>query len=239
MALPDDPRMTDDGATDPDMTAGELALGVLDGDERAAALRRVLAEPDFAREVEAWRARLAGLYDVWPDAVPGPDLARRVAAIPDGGRERARDNGARWRWLATASSAAAAVLLGVIVLRPVPTPVLPAPIVQVAPALVAVLHPAGADPFGAVFDPTTRMVRLAGAVVVPADRVAELWTIGGDGVPHAAGLLPGGNGGRLILARGVGVAAGTTFAISIEPVGGSPKPTPTGPVVAAGKLAAI
>lgn len=235
MALPDDPRLIGPGATDPDMTAGELALGVLEGDERAAALRRVLADPEFAREVEAWRMRFAGLYDVWPEAAPGSDLARRVAAIPDGGR----DTGARWRWLATASSAAAAVLLGVIVLRPVPTPVVPAPIVQVAPALVAVLHPAGADPFGAVFDPKTRMVRLAGTVVVPADRVAELWTIGGDGVPHTAGLLPGGDRARLVLARGVGVAAGTTFAISIEPVGGSPKPTPTGPVVAAGKLAAI
>ena len=33
-----------------DVAAAELALGVLDGEERAAALRRVLAEPDFARE---------------------------------------------------------------------------------------------------------------------------------------------------------------------------------------------
>lgn len=235
MAQPDEPPVTDQDAVDPDMTAGELALGLLDGDERAAALRRVLAEPGFAREVDTWRTRLAGLYDVWPEAAPGPALARRVAAIPDGGRATA----GRWGWLAAVSSAAAAVLLGVVVLRPVPTPVVPAPIVQVAPALVAVFNPEGADPFGAVFDPTTRMVRLAGAVVVPTDRVAELWTIGDDGVPHAAGLLTPQAGRRLVLARGIGVAAGTTFAISIEPVGGSPKPTPTGPVVAAGKLTAI
>lgn len=225
---PDDPAMSD-----PEMTAGELALGLLEGDERAAALRRMLAEPDFAREVETWRMRLAGLYDIWPEAMPGPDVARRIAAIPDGGR----DTAGRWRWLAALSSAAAAVLLGVVVLRP--DPIVPAPVLQVAPSLVAVFTPEGGDPFGAVFDPRTRMVRLAGAVAVPADRVAELWAIGGDGVPHAAGLLTEGVGRRLILAQGVGVAAGTTFAISIEPVGGSPKPTPTGPVVATGKLTAI
>ena len=233
MALPDgsDPE-------GPDMTAGELALGVLEGDERAAALRRVLAEPAFARAVEEWRSRFAALYGSWPEAEPSADLAQRVAAIPDGGRRA--DGEGRWRWLAAASSAAAAALLGVLVLRPVPTPVVSAPqIVQVAPSLVAVFQPETGDAFGAVFDPTTRMVRLAGAVAVPADRVAELWTIGGDGVPHAAGLLPDGGERRLVLARGVGVAAGTTFAISIEPVGGSPKPTPTGPVVATGKLSAI
>lgn len=225
---PDDPFLTD-----PEMTAGELALGLLEGDERAVALRRMLAEPDFAREVEAWRMRLAGFYDIWPEAVPGPDVARRIAAIPDGGR----DTAGRWRWLAALSSAAAAVLLGVVVLRP--DPVVPAPVFHVAPSLVAVFTPERGDPFGAVFDPTTRMVRLAGAVAVPADRVAELWAIGGDGVPHAAGLLTEAVGRRLILARGVGVAAGTTFAISIEPVGGSPKATPTGPVVATGLLSAI
>ena len=35
-----------------DVAAAELALGLLDGEERAAALRRVLAEPAFAAEVE-------------------------------------------------------------------------------------------------------------------------------------------------------------------------------------------
>ncbi len=221
---------------DPDMTAAELALGVLDGEERAAALRRLLADRAFAQEVEWWRARLAGLYGTWPAAAPGPALARRVAAIPDGGR----DAGARWRWATTVISLAAAAMLAIIVLRPGPAPVgpAPAPVAQAAPALIAVVKPTEGEPFGVVFDPATRQVRLNGAVAVPADRDAQLWTIGGDGVPHAAGLLAHGSG-RLVLARGLAVAAGTTLAISIEPVGGSPKPTPTGPVVASGKLAAI
>lgn len=223
---------------DPDMLAAELALGVLDGPERADALRRVLAEPDFAREVDWWRARLAAMFADWPEVEPGPDMARRIAAIPDGGRAPGHGTGGRWRWVAAVSSIAAALLLGILVLRPQPTPVAPAPVIRSAPALVAVIKPEQGDPFGAVFDPATREVRLSGAVAIPAGRDAELWTIGGDGVPHAAGLLRGG-GARLTLANHLTVGAGTTLAISIEPVGGSPKPTPTGPVVATGTLARI
>ena len=82
------------------MTAAELALGLLEGDERAAALRRVLADPAFAREVEDWRNRMAGLFDDYrevaaPDSVAGAtrragDDASR-AAQPRGRSSR------RWR----------------------------------------------------------------------------------------------------------------------------------------------
>lgn len=227
---PDEPDITE-----PDMAAAELALGVLDGEARAAALRRVLAEPAFAREVEQWRAWLAGLYAQWPAAEPGPSIARRVAAIPDGGHGA----GGPWRLVAAVSSIAAALLLAVLLVRPAPGPIAPAPIVRAPAPLVAVLKPEKGEPFGAVFDPATREVRFNGGVRVPAARVAELWAIGGDGVPHAAGLLPAGNSVRLVLARGVTVTAGTTLAISIEPPGGSPKITPTGPVVATGMLSII
>lgn len=218
---------------DPDITAAELALGVLDGEERAAALRRMLAEPAFAREVERWRVRLASLHAEWPAAEPSSALARRVAAIPD-----ADDPGRIWRWATVLASLAAAVLLALLVLRPSADPVAPPPVARAAP-LMAVLTPEGGEPFAAMFDPATREVRLGGAVAVPPARVAQLWAIGGDGVPHAAGLLRRASGERLVLAEALAVGAGTTLAISIEPLGGSPKPTPTGPVVATGKLAAI
>lgn len=222
---------------DPDMTAAELALGVLDGPERAAALRRVLADPAFAREVEWWRDRLAALHAEWPDVEPAPELARRIAAIPAGGR--APD---RWpRWVAAGSSLAAALLLGILLLRPEASPVAPAPppVAQSAPVFIAVITPEDGKPFGAVFDPRSREVRVAGTLTVPTGRDAELWAIGRDGVPRAAGLLRRDGAGRIVLARTLQVGEGTVFAISIEPAGGSPKATPTGPVVAQGTLSAI
>ena len=51
------PELHDDEAL-----AAEHALGVLDHRDRAAAEARMARDPAFAREVEGWRARLAGLF---------------------------------------------------------------------------------------------------------------------------------------------------------------------------------
>ena len=59
------------------VTAAELALGVLDGEEKAAAMRRVLAEPEFAREVERWRTHFAEMF-AEVDAVE----THRMACLP-------------------------------------------------------------------------------------------------------------------------------------------------------------
>lgn len=222
-------------AEDPDTTAAELALGVLDGEARAAALRRTLAEPAFAADVERWRARFGVMFAEWPDAVPGDAVSRRIAAIPRG----ERSSTAPWRWATALSSLAAAVSLALLLARPAAPPVpARAPVAPPAP-LVAVLKPTAGEPFGAVFDPRTREMRWSATLTVPEQRAAELWTIGADGVPRAAGLLPAGRGGRVVLGRDVPMVPGITLAISIEPLGGSPKPTPTGPVIAAGTLALI
>ena len=64
--------------------------------------------------------------------------------------------------------------------------------------------------------------------------------IGGDATPHALGLL--GDGDNALILTGVDAArlvAGATLAVSDEPPGGSPQPTPTGPVVATGALRAV
>lgn len=218
---------------DPDMLAGELALGVLDGEERAAALRRLLADPAFARDVADWRARLDALAVTVPSVDPGPELEQRILASIGSVATRRPVSLTRWRWATAISTAAAAALLGLLVLRPATVVQAPAP-TRPAP-LVAVIVPQGSEPFAAVFDPSVKEVRLTGTVSVPSGRDAELWAIGADGVPQALGLLASDNVRRVVV-RGVVVGAGTTLAISIEPVGGSPGPAPTGPVVATGKL---
>jgi anti-sigma-K factor RskA len=222
-----------DGA--PDMTAAELALGVLDGEERAAALRRTLADPAFAAEVARWRRYLSALFADWPEAEPGEGGEARVLAAIG----RRRDEGSGWRWATGLSSLAAAALLVALIQRPVRLVPAPAPAPVAAPApLVAILQPEGAKPFGAVYDRATREVRIAGGLVVPSGRDAELWAIPADGVPRALGLLTRDGAGRVRVTN-VPVGEGVTLAISIEPLGGSPKPTPTGPVVATGALTLI
>lgn len=226
----------------PDMTAAELALGLLAGDERAAALRRLLADPAFAREVEGWRDRLAGLFDDYRE-VTAPDTVAARLATPDAPVARAPTRSA-WPVLALATALVAAVAL-FFVARPGPTP-LPIPqIVRPHAMMLAALAPsdkgAAAAPVGAAIDTVTGDIRIADASLAPAGKTAQLWMIAADGVPHSLGLLD--HAGPTYLKMGkkerAALAAGVTLAVSIEPPGGSPKPTPTGPVVAAGKLAIV
>ena len=222
---------------EPDMTAAELALGVLDREERAAAMRRVLADPGFAADVARWRRHLAALFADWPEALPDEGSERRIlAAVAPASRSSSR----LWPWATGLSTLAAAALLVALVQRPVRIVPAPAPPPVAAPApLVAVLQPEGAKPFGAVYDRAAGEVRVAGGMSVPNGRDAELWAIGPDGVPRALGLLARDGAGRVRVARGVVVGEGVTLAISIEPIGGSPQATPTGPVVATGALTLI
>jgi anti-sigma-K factor RskA len=220
-----------------DVTAAELALGLIEGEERAAALRRVLAEPAFAAAVETWRQRFAQLFDLWPEATPPPELIDRIdrsltgAVLP-----RAR----RFPWplLAIASSALAASLLVVVTTRPDP-PAPPPVVVAEGPALVAGIA-AREQVVGALYRPATGTLRISAASLAPAGRVAELWVIAGDAAPYPLGLLTREvTEIHLTPADRARIAAGATLAISIEPPGGSPTGQPTGPVVGTGALSAL
>jgi len=61
-----------------DVTAAEFALGLLDGEDRSRALRRLLAEPAFAADVELWQAHFGGLFETWPEVTPPIDGAARL-----------------------------------------------------------------------------------------------------------------------------------------------------------------
>lgn len=220
-----------------DLAAAELALGLLEGEERAAALRRMLAEPAFAVDVAWWRDALAPLVASVPDAVPSDAVEERIMAAIEGDEVT---QAVRWRAIAVALAAClvAAVALLAMLREPVVR------IVRVpTPSLVAAIQPS--DGKGAVlaatYDPASGQVRLSGAPPVPAARVAELWVIGKDGPPRSLGLLRGQGAVRVAVVpqrRGL-IVAGVTLAVSVEPAGGSPTGLPTGPVVATGTLSQV
>jgi anti-sigma-K factor RskA len=241
----------DDG---PDMTAAELALGVLEGDERAQAVRRVLSEPGFARAVEQWRGYLSQLFDLWP-AITAPDILPRIERSIDRLHDTTdaivpHPRGSRlWPSLAVLSSIAAAGLLVILLVRPLslptvpPSPTAPAtPVAAPLPTLVASLEPEGRQaPMTVVYDQRSGTLRLTETTLARADRSAELWVIPGDGTPRSLGLLQDTGGTTLALSPTVRayLAAGATLAVSIEPVGGSKTGAPTGPVVAKGALSPV
>ncbi|WP_375396894.1 anti-sigma factor domain-containing protein [uncultured Sphingomonas sp.] len=235
----------DDSST---VVAAELALGLLDGAERAEAQRRVLADPDFALTVDGWRVRFADLFAYWPDqAAPATAWSRIVAAIDDGGLGVAALSSravALWRGAALAAALVAASLLVVVVAR-TPSKLVPAPTPasSSAPALVAVIAPTGGDgaPIAALYDPGAGTLRLAGVVAMAGDHDAELWVIPVDGKPRSLGLLAHDRATALVVGRTLraDLARGAQLAVSREPLGGSPTGQPTGAVVAAGTLTRI
>lgn len=230
---------------EPDVSAAELALGLLEGDERAAALRRVLAEPAFAREVEAWRARFGEMFETWPE-MPAPVRAEerlaRAIRVPagDAGPVHMRF----WKvWAAVASMAAAVLLLVVFAglpgSGPMPSQKVPVAGMPSEKLLVAVIAPAsGAAPVPALYRPSQGYLSLPANGLGQAGHSAQLWVIGGDGVPHSLGLLAPAAPTGLILSPATRqrMTGGAAIAVSIEPPGGSPTGLPTGPVVAKGIL---
>lgn len=220
---------------DPDIAAAELALGLLEGDERAAALRRLLAEPAFARDVERWRAHFGTMFASVPSVEPGTDLGERVIARLDGPvvRPPARNF---WKPFALAASVAAAGLFGMVVTRP--TLVAP-PIVSVTPApmVAAFMIEGHKAPLVATYDAKGGRLSMPGPMPIPEGKSAQLWAIVGDDAPHPLGLFH--QAGLRVEADAKSPAPmkeGTTFAISIEPLGGSPTGLPTGPVVGSATL---
>ena len=232
-----------------DTAAAELALGLLDGSERADALRRVLAEPSFAAEVERWRTHFGALFSAVPEAAPDDGVFRRIEAslAPTPAIHAPATSEPvtvvplprRWTWpsIAALSSMAAAVLFALLLTRQpaIVTPDRPAAPMMLAAAVVPTTK---GDALSAVYDPAAGSLRLTAASLVDARHAAELWVIGGDGIPHSLGLLRDGAATAMTVAPAdrPRLARAAVLAVSVEPLGGSPTGLPTGPVVAKGVL---
>lgn len=224
--------------------AAELVLGLLDAEERSAARARMLADRAFAAEVSHWQAWLAPLVADWPSEAPPAALEARIMAAIDA---PLAGHAPRRRGVVFAIAALAAAVLA-LVLGPLraPTPVPPPTQAQRPVLLAALAVPAdqqaeGRVALAAVADRASGEVRVSPVTALPARRSAQLWAIGADGAaPVSLGLLTPEGPTRITVSPAARrlLTAGTTLAVSVEPVGGSTTGAPTGPVVAAGALAA-
>jgi anti-sigma-K factor RskA len=148
-----------------------------------------------------------------------------------------------WRIATGAAAAAAAVLLGLQLRPDAPVP-LPRP-EQARPAPLLLASLAGEDAPEALtvaFRPDSRTLVITPArIVVPGERVRQLWLIPEGGTPISLGLVAPEGVQRRVIAAEVAArfAAGATIAVSDEPSGGSPTGQPTGAVLAAGSLGTV
>ncbi len=214
--------------------AAELALGLLEGDDLAAARRRQLADPVFAASVERWVLDLAPLALSGADVPVAAGLWQRIAA-----RLPAADQGTvvalrRWRATAIAASAAAAVLLAILLLRPVPQPVVLPP----QPVVVAQITGTEGAVFAARYDAGQGMLHVRTESMPASARAPELWVIPAGGKPVSLGLVAtrGGRDMAVAPAHRALMAEGATLAVTMEEAATAPHAGPSGPPVAAGKI---
>lgn len=226
-----------------DALAAELALGLLDGEERAAALRSLMADPDFTPGmIDAWHHRLAPLYDHYAPIAPPNTLWNGIQSRignPTTVDEPLLKRLRLWRGGAIAASALAAALALVLVTHPVQAPVAPLP-----PEQVVVAQMAGA-PDGPVvlarFDPQTGRLTLQPTGIKAGPLKPELWVIPSDGRPRSLGLITADADSSIIVGpdHRPFMADGATLAVSMEPATGVPHDAPSSTPVAAGKISLI
>lgn len=245
---------------DDEILAGEYVLGTLHADERTV-FRSVLTHDAEKRElVEAWGKRLAPLAAKVPEVVPPPEVWDRIEqaleppssgifTVIEGGRAELpsqvvppieaggagpvmalRRSLNRWRAIAGVACALAAALVIFIADREI----LREPSLQ--PSYVAVVNRGGDEPalIVRVDFASGRVYVRPVAAETPSGKSLELWYIGKGKAPKSMGLI-GKEPLRAPLPADA-TAERATFAVTVEPPGGSPTGGPTGPIVYSGQL---
>lgn len=230
--------------TDPDEDAAvaEYVLGTLDEAERADFDARRPNDRALDAAILAWEQRLAPLFEAVPNTAPPPHIlpaliqrlfgqqgASAVTAMADyrGLKRSIR----RWRSTAAACAAIAASLLAWIVL---------APSARQDSRFVAVLQKDANSPAILLeVDVAARSLTMRPvAAQEPPDKSYELWLIGpSGGVPRSLGVVaPTGTTRASLTNFDPGTIKGATYAITLEPVGGSPTGAPSGSPILTGRL---
>lgn len=228
---------------DDDFAAAEYALGTLDPGERAVIAARRLREPDLDEAIRAWEARLAPLAEaagpIEPprDLLPGIEARIRrpppeAAGIP--AVDALRRSLIRWRTAAIAASIIATILAVGFAAREMTREALPH-------QYVAILQKDAASPAFAItvnLDSREFTVRPV-AATAPPGKAYELWLIDPKiGAPRSLGVIAADSATRSanLAQYDRAVVAHATYAVTVEPPGGSPTGQPSGPPVFVGKL---
>jgi len=235
---------------DREALAAEYVLGTLDADERARVALMLETDPPFATLVHAWEKKLGELHHTIEPVEPPAHVWRRITARLDG--ELAAPGGGanvidltrrlkRWRSAAVVSGALAASLMMFVAVKETAPHLLPASL-RPTERFVAVLQEGNGSPgFVMTVDLKSKSfsVRKVGGEP-PSGRSYQMWFVHPSfpGGPRSLGVFDGGVPDiKATLAQySEDIVNNATYAVSIEPLGGSPTGSPTGPVPYHGKL---
>jgi anti-sigma-K factor RskA len=223
----DDPQLRE-------LLAGEYVLGTLPARARARFERLMRADPELARLVDLWSARLSPLDAPTRPEPPPPRVwqaieARLPKVVPL--RPRWHESVRVWRRIAVGALAAAAALL-IFVLTSLP------PAGSGGRVVAVLMDKGGTAGWIATLNPRKGEVVLTAVRPQAIDQahIFELWAISGRGPPKPLGLMTASLAERATLPSAALPPEGGVLAVSLEPAGGSPTGAPTGPVLYTGKV---
>ncbi len=225
---------------DLDALAGEYVLGTLDASERAVVAARRQRETPLDDAITAWEARLAPLMDEIAPIAPPDHLLDSIMSQIDGvagGNEVAvlQRRLRTWRIAALGAAAIAASLVLFVATR-ILAPSRP------GENFVAVLQHGAASPaFIVSVDVAARTLTIRPVAAAPqTDRSYELWLVNARlRAPRSLGVVR--NAAFTVASSRLhglprNIVRDSTFAVTLEPLGGSPSGLPTGPILYSGTL---
>ena len=231
-----------------DRLAAEYVLGLLDSEEHGLAERMLMSSAIFQANVEQWRKRFAEWDDTAAD-LPADEMlwqrieasvlpSAQVGALPAAARRKQPAPGllqtlweslAFWRAFGLVGAAAALLLaagVGFFALKASRQPVLVAVLMNETNQPRAVLR---------TFEDGRAELTPLGNMQIPHNHSIQVWTFPDPaGAPVSVGVV---QAARTVLLNMQNVPrphSDQLFAISVEPLAGSPTGLPTGPVVMKG-----
>jgi anti-sigma-K factor RskA len=223
--------------------AAEYVLGTLAREERLAVATRRASERALDEAITAWERRLGPLGDVVAPVHPPANLYNKIRAqiglsanvVSLKARETAlMRRGNRWRGATLGMSAIAASLAAIVGWQGYQHQ-------QMQTQYVAVLQASAEKPgFVLTVDTKTKMFVIS-AISAPKQpkKTYEVWLVNDKmPKPKSLGVFSEGDMEVMPVSKTADhdIMMDATYAVSLEPEGGSPTGTPTGPVLFSGKL---
>lgn len=241
--------------------AGEYVIGTLTGAEGHDFEVRLQDDASLQREVHAWQDRLLGLTArLTPVDLPPqlwPRIAARLGAVPlfqlptlePAAANDPAWSGVRFWQLVSGLSMAAVVVMATVLVGQRQSE--PPTIVQAAPRYLAVLQSPDQHSAGWVVETVAlanlqpgeaaiRLVPLGPNEDIPEGKTMQFWTKpeGAKG-PTSLGLVKPGQVVVVPISKLPGLADRTLFELTLEPIGGSPYPKPSGPILYVGRAVRV
>ena len=218
-----------------DALASSYVQGTLHGGARRRFETLLLAHPAMRNAVHRWQARLAPLSQsiapITPPASVWRGIERRLfgaALAPQTWWQKLVASAGVWQAVSGATACLAMVAVGLLSTA------------SQAPVVVVLNSGAGVQQFVASVNKDGHSLTLtpvASSAAAPSGKSLQLWALPSQGQPQSLGVLASNAPYQLQTSRlQAGLLSANAFAVSVEPLGGSPTGLPTGEVIASGKV---